>query len=145
MRSLRRIIETASRNDDNVGHFPDPPGPGDADSALRDRARFFLFITYDLSKALKTLYLIAFIVLCCFLNSFDALAQHVKLKVTDMRSAKGKIIIILFKDNETFEEERAFRKIAFSKDDLKNGAVELHFTIEPGIYGITLLTKIQMG
>jgi len=90
-------------------------------------------------QTLKAGYLAVFIVVCCFLNSFDAQAQHVKLKVTEVKSTKGKIIIILFKDHETFEKERAFRKIAFSKDGLKNGAIELHFTIEPGIYGITLL------
>jgi len=88
---------------------------------------------------LKGCYLTAFIVLCCLLNSVDVQAQHVKLKVTDIKSTKGKIVIILFKDHETFEEERGFRRIAFSKDSLKNGAIDLHFTIEPGTYGITLL------
>jgi uncharacterized protein (DUF2141 family) len=90
-------------------------------------------------QPLKVGYLTAFIVLCCFLTSFDTHAQQVKLKVTDIKSTKGKIVIILFKDHETFEEERGFRRIAFSKDSLKNGAIDLHFTIEPGIYGITLL------
>ncbi|HEY5826471.1 MAG TPA: DUF2141 domain-containing protein [Cyclobacteriaceae bacterium] len=90
-------------------------------------------------QTLKAGYLAAFITVCCFLNSFEARAQHVVLKITEVKSTKGKIIIILFKDHETFEEERAFRRIAFSKDSLKNGAIELRFTIEPGIYGITLL------
>jgi len=90
-------------------------------------------------QPLKAGYLTAFIVLCCFLSSFDAWAQHVKLKVTEVKSTKGKIVIILFKDHETFEEEKSFRRIAFSKDSLKNGSIELYFTIEPGVYGITLL------
>ena len=76
---------------------------------------------------------------CGFLMLFNARAQQVKVKVTEVKSAKGKIVIIVFKDHETFEEERSFRRIAFSKDSLKNGTIELRFTLEPGVYGITLL------
>ncbi len=90
-------------------------------------------------QLLKAVYLSAFLVLSCLLLSFEAEAQHVKIKVTEMKSTKGKIVIILFKDNETFEEEKGFRRISFSKEGLKNGSIELHFTIEPGVYGITLL------
>ena len=106
---------------------------------LRTRHDFFLLLPMNRSQPLKFCYLSVSILLFFFLGSFDAYTQHVKLKVTDMKSTKGKIIIILFKDNETFENERSFRKIVFAKDGLKNGAIELHFTIEPGIYGITLL------
>lgn len=84
-------------------------------------------------------YLSLVIVLLTILSGFDAEAQKVKLKISDMKSTKGKIMIIIFKDNETFENEKAFRKIEFSKKGLVNGTLELHFTIDPGIYGITLL------
>ncbi len=100
---------------------------------------FFLLLHMNRVQTMKACYLSAFIVFCCFLPGFDARAQHVKLKVTEVKSTKGKIVIILFKDHETFEEERGFRRIAFSKDSLTNGAIDLYFTIEPGIYGITLL------
>lgn len=50
--------------------------------------------------------------------------------MTGVKSTK-EIIVTIFKDNKTFEEERAFCKIEFSKEYLKNGAMELHFTIEP--------------
>jgi hypothetical protein len=54
-----------------------------------------------------------FIMLCC-LHPF---AQQAKLKVTDVKSTKGKIIVIIFKDNKTFKEEKVFHKIEFSKPD----------------------------
>jgi uncharacterized protein (DUF2141 family) len=102
------------------------------------RHNFFLLLLMNRQPLQKALCAGAFIVLCC-LHPFEAPAQQVTLKVTDIKSTKGKIIVIIFKDNKTFEDEKAFRKIEFSKEHLKNGAMELHFTLEPGIYGITLL------
>ncbi len=73
------------------------------------------------------------------LNGITALAQKTKVNVSEIKSDKGNIVLSLFKDQETFRNEKPFKKIVFTKKGLVNGAIELNLAIEPGIYGITIL------
>lgn len=66
-------------------------------------------------------------------------AQNIRVNVTELASARGKIVLSVFKDNERFKKEVPARVITFSKQGLVNGALTLNFTLEPGVYGITLL------
>lgn len=73
------------------------------------------------------------------LNGINAQAQKTKVNVSEIKSDKGNIVLSLFKDQETFKNEKPFKKIVFTKKGLAHGAIELKLTIEPGIYGITIL------
>lgn len=73
------------------------------------------------------------------LHGIHAQAQKTKVNISEMKSDKGNIVLSLFKDQETFSNEKPFRKIVFTKKGLVKGAIELNLMIEPGIYGITLL------
>ncbi|GAA4327093.1 DUF2141 domain-containing protein [Mucilaginibacter gynuensis] len=66
-------------------------------------------------------------------------AQELPVKITGIRSSKGKIIISIFKDEAAYEEQLPYRKITFDKNSIDNGTMTVKLTLEPGIYGITLL------
>jgi uncharacterized protein (DUF2141 family) len=66
-------------------------------------------------------------------------AQETHVKIADIRSGKGKIILNVFKDNNSYDKEQPYKKIVFDKKDLVNGTLNVHFGLEPGVYGITLL------
>jgi uncharacterized protein (DUF2141 family) len=66
-------------------------------------------------------------------------AQDVEVVITGLRNTKGQIVIGVFKDNETFKIEKSFLEKRFIKKDIKNREMRVHFTIEPGIYGLSLL------
>ena len=77
--------------------------------------------------------------LLCMLNVSAAFAQNTKVKVTGIRSVKGQIVINVFKDEKTYDDEKPYKKLLFEKKDIVDGAIVLNCTLEPGIYGITLL------
>lgn len=66
-------------------------------------------------------------------------AQETSVKITGIRSAKGNIILNVFKDNETYNKEQPYKKLTFDKKAISNGTLLINLTLEPGMYGITLL------
>jgi len=66
-------------------------------------------------------------------------AQNTQVTVSGIRSPKGQIILSVFKDEKTFEEEKPFKKIVFDKKTISDGTLILNFEIEQGTYGITIL------
>ncbi|MDN5286899.1 MAG: hypothetical protein JWR38_3173 [Mucilaginibacter sp.] len=68
-----------------------------------------------------------------------AQAQETEVKVTAIRSSKGKIVLNVFKDNDTYDKEQPFKKFVFDKKALVNGTLTVKCELAPGIYGITLL------
>lgn len=66
-------------------------------------------------------------------------AQETQVKITDIRSDKGKIVLNVFKDNASYDAEQPYKKLVFDKKGLVNGTLSLNCKLEPGIYGITLL------
>jgi uncharacterized protein (DUF2141 family) len=65
--------------------------------------------------------------------------QETQVKVTGIRSPKGKVILNVFKDNETYDDEKPCKKFVFDKKALVNGTLTMKCELEPGIYGITLV------
>jgi uncharacterized protein (DUF2141 family) len=61
------------------------------------------------------------------------------VKITGIKSAKGQIVLNIFKDSETYGKEQPYKKLLFAKKGLVNGTLSLDLTLEPGTYGITLL------
>jgi len=80
-------------------------------------------------------------IVMCLLTIFIsyAQAQEIRVKVTGIRSGKGKIILNVFKDNDTYNKERPCKKFVFDKKDLANGTLTVNCVLEPGTYGLTLI------
>ena len=66
-------------------------------------------------------------------------AQNVEITITGIRSDMGQIAIGVFKDNETFQKEDAFLDKQFVKKDISEGRMMVKFSLDPGIYGLSLL------
>ncbi|WP_184541960.1 DUF2141 domain-containing protein [Mucilaginibacter sp. FT3.2] len=76
--------------------------------------------------------------LMIFLASYTQI-KETQVKITDIRSPKGKIIVNVFKDNAGYEDEKPFKKFTFDKKDLVNGTLVVSCQLEDGIYGITMI------
>ncbi len=66
-------------------------------------------------------------------------AQSVEVTVTGIRSEKGQIAIGVFIDEESFRREEAYLEIQFPKKDIIDGVMTVSFSLNPGIYGLSLL------
>jgi len=66
-------------------------------------------------------------------------AATIKLSMKHIRSSKGSIAIGLFKDDATFQNDKAFKEIIIDKASLSSGVLNYTFQLPPGKYGIALL------
>ena len=66
-------------------------------------------------------------------------AQNVEVTVTGIRSETGQIAVGVFTDNESFRQEKAFMESRFSKDKVTDGTLSFSLTLEPGVYGLSVL------
>ncbi|RYE24799.1 MAG: DUF2141 domain-containing protein, partial [Sphingobacteriaceae bacterium] len=73
------------------------------------------------------------------LTIFAAQAQETQINITGIKSAKGKIALSLFKNNQSFEKEQPYKSFVFDKKDMVNGALTVTIKAEAGTYGIALL------
>jgi uncharacterized protein (DUF2141 family) len=76
--------------------------------------------------------------LLIFLASYIQV-QETQVKVTGIRSPKGKIILTVFKDNKSYDNEQPFKTLTFDKKAINNGTLTVMVELEPGTYGITLI------
>ncbi len=85
-----------------------------------------------------------FIVICLLLfTATDLSAQTVEVTVTGIKSEKGQIAIGVFLDEESFRKEQAYLEIQFPKKDIRDGVMTVSFSLEPGIYGLSLLDDVN--
>jgi len=66
-------------------------------------------------------------------------AQNVEVIITGIRTEKGQIVIGVFKDDESFKKEESFLEKRFVKNGISNGEMRVQFSLEPGIYGLSLM------
>jgi len=66
-------------------------------------------------------------------------AQTIEVTVTGIRSEKGQIAIGVFIDEESFRREEAYLEIQFPKKDIIDGVMTINFSLDPGVYGLSLL------
>ena len=85
----------------------------------------------------KILYLNMFVVL--IFPAITLKAQNVEVTVTGIRNTNGQLVIGVFKDNESFQEEKSILEKRYSKTGILNGEMKVQFNLEEGIYGISLL------
>lgn len=80
---------------------------------------------------------IALLLLTAFTT--QAQDQSVIVNITNIRNDKGNIRVGIFKDDATFQEEKADRIIIYAKDKMKDGTLRVRIPLAPGEYGISLL------
>lgn len=68
-----------------------------------------------------------------------AQTPETQVKITGIRSAKGKIALSLFKDNQSFDQEKPYKSFVFDKKGIANGSLTVTFKVAPGTYGIAML------
>lgn len=66
-------------------------------------------------------------------------AQDVEVTISNIRSGKGDIRIGVFKDQKSFDDEKAYKNFVFPKQNIQGGTLKISFQIEPGIYGLAVL------
>ena len=62
---------------------------------------------------------------------------NVEVVIEGARSKKGKLVIAIFKDQESFEKRISIKKVVLNKSEIKGN--ETVFSISPGTYGISVL------
>jgi uncharacterized protein (DUF2141 family) len=72
------------------------------------------------------------------MNSAASYAQNIMITITGIKSNKGKVIVSVFKDNESFKNEKPAAIFPFSKSALSDGTLKVNLTLEPGIYGLAM-------
>jgi uncharacterized protein (DUF2141 family) len=66
-------------------------------------------------------------------------SQTVEVFITGIRSEKGQFVIGVFKDDESFQKEESFMEKRFVKSGISNSEMRVQFSLETGIYGLSLL------
>lgn len=70
---------------------------------------------------------------------FIATSQNIEVLISGIRSNKGQIVIGIFKNNESFQDEKPFISKKIEKKNISNGEMTVTFSIDPGVYGLSLL------
>ena len=79
--------------------------------------------------------LITLIAIFCLSSSYG---QNTQIRVSEIRSGKGQIILNVFKNDEDYQKEKVSKKLVFEKK-IENGSMIINCTLDPGTYGITLI------
>jgi len=79
------------------------------------------------------------ILLLLLLPAMTLNAQNVEVLITGIRTEKGQILIGVFKDDISFKKEEPFLGKGFVKNGISNGEMRVQFSLESGIYGLSLL------
>lgn len=87
---------------------------------------------------IKKSYRIAILVLLVF-SASTLCAQEVEVTITGLKTSKGQIVIGVFRDDATFQKENAFLSKSFRKEEIIEGKMKVTFSLEPGVWGLTLL------
>ena len=75
----------------------------------------------------------------------DLNAQNVEVIIKGIRSEKGQIVISIFKDEPTYQKEEPFLSKNFVKNGISNNEMKVQLSLEPGVYGLTLLDDENMS
>jgi len=73
------------------------------------------------------------------IHSSRAQTPDTRVSIVGVRSGKGRIVVNVFKDNETYDKQQPYKQFLFDKKGLAGGKMSVSCTLQPGVYGITLL------
>lgn len=86
-------------------------------------------------KKISLLLLSAVSLLC----SIKASAQNVEILFTGIESNRGQIIVKIFTDEKSFQEDKGVKAVKFSKSTVVNGQMTGKLILDAGVYGFALL------
>lgn len=92
----------------------------------------------------KKLFLSAILILLAF-PSVKLCAQEVEVTITGLKNNTGQIVIGVFKDEATFHKENAFLSKSFRKEEITEGKMKVTLSLEPGVWGLSLLDDENMS
>ena len=73
------------------------------------------------------------------LRKKDLAMKTITIEITNIRNNKGKILLAVFKDHNSFKKENVFIEKNYPKTDLKSGSMTIKIMLAPGTYGISIL------
>ncbi len=83
---------------------------------------------------------IFFILLMLFVPMAGSLCgQNVEVTVTGIRSTEGQLVLGVFDSDEAFHREKSVLEIREKKSGMKDGSIRIDLSLEPGVYGISVL------
>ena len=66
-------------------------------------------------------------------------AQNIELNISGIGSLEGRLLIGIFKDQESFRKELYYKQLIIPKSDVSEKSLTITLDMEPGVYGFTLL------
>lgn len=69
-------------------------------------------------------------------NNIYTNENNVKVVIEGVRSKKGKIVIAVFNDQESFKTRKPIKRIELNKSELEKN--EIVFSLDNGVYGISI-------
>ena len=66
-------------------------------------------------------------------------AQNVEITVNGIKSEKGQIVVGVFPDDLSFRKEKVLLTTTVSKTDISDGTMSFSISLEPGLYGLSIL------
>lgn len=82
---------------------------------------------------------IAIAALCLSASAAHAQSQSVSVTITNLESANGDILVAVFKDQQSFKDEKPSSRHRFSKTGTSNGTLHINLSLPVGSYGLTLV------
>ena len=79
------------------------------------------------------------LLICLIAGCIPAIASDIELTISNIRCKKGKILIGVYKDNPSFQEDKPFAAYAYSKESVRDGTLVIRIEMKPGTYGIAIL------
>lgn len=92
-----------------------------------------------MSKTKNNYYAAWLIIVLAVFSAADSYGQNTHVMISGIRSEKGQIILNVFKDDESYNKEKVFKKMVFEKKAITSGLMVIACDLAPGTYGITLI------
>lgn len=71
--------------------------------------------------------------------SLAANAQNVEVTIKGIKNNKGNMPLAVFKDHDSFMDNKAVKLVRYSKAKVVNGTMTVTLDLEPGTYGLSVL------
>ncbi|TDO24557.1 DUF2141 domain-containing protein [Pedobacter duraquae] len=65
--------------------------------------------------------------------------QQTSIIITGIKGNAGKIIVQIFRDETSYQEQIPYKKITFQKTGLTKGILNVQIQLEAGVYGFTMI------
>ncbi len=69
--------------------------------------------------------------------------QNVEVLFTGLESPRGQILLRVFVDDKTFQDDKPSKIIKIKKKDVVNGSMTEKISLEPGTYGFGLVDDVN--